>query len=80
MKIRFYGMLGEKLGAEIELDPPEGTDTILKLRAVLGEMFPNASADLKQRTRACVADSIVGENHMIAGDETVEFLPPLSGG
>ena len=80
MKIRFYGRLGETLGAQIDVDPPEGTDTILKLRAVLGEMFPDASADLRERTRACVADSIVGENHVLAGTETVEFLPPLSGG
>ena len=80
MQIRFYGRLGEKLGTEISVDPPEGTDTILKLRTVLGEIFPDASADLKQRTRACVADSIVGENHVLAGTETVEFFPPLSGG
>ena len=80
MKIRFYGRLGEKLGAEIDVDPPEGTDTILKLRGVLGELFPEARADLEQRSRACVADLIVGEGHVLTGNETVEFLPPLSGG
>ncbi|WP_294122346.1 hypothetical protein [Sphingomonas sp.] len=80
LKVRFYGKLGEKLGAEIEVDPPTGTDTIVKLRNVLADMFPYASADLQQRSRACIADSIVGEGHKLAGIETVEFLPPLSGG
>lgn len=80
MKIRFYGRLGERLGSEIDVDPPSGTDSIVKLRNVLAHMFPDASTDLQQRSRACVADSIVGESHTLAGTETVEFFPPLSGG
>lgn len=80
MKIRFYGKLGEKLGAEIDVDPPAGTDTVMKLRNLLAEMFPDASTDLQQRSRACIADSIVGEGHKLAGIEVVEFFPPLSGG
>lgn len=80
MKIKFYGRLGEKLGSEIDVDPPAGTDTVVKLRDVLAEMYPDASGDLRQRSRACVADSIVNEGHMLVGIETVEFFPPLSGG
>jgi molybdopterin converting factor small subunit len=80
LKIRFYGKLGERLGAEIDVDPPAGTDTVVKLRNVLAEMFPDASTDLRQRSRACVADSIVSEGHKLTGDEIVEFMPPLSGG
>lgn len=80
LKVRFYGRLGEKLGAEVDVDPPIGTDTIAKLRSVLADMFPDASTDLQQRSRACVADSLVGEGHKLAGNETVEFFPPLSGG
>lgn len=80
MKVRFYGRLGERLGTEIDVDPPAGTDTIVKLRNLLADMFPDASADLQQRSRACVANSIVGESHKLAGVETVEFFPPLSGG
>lgn len=80
MKIRFYGKLGEKLGPEIEIDPPAGTNTVLKLRKALAEMFPDASIDLQQRSRACIADSIVGEGHELGGTEEVEFFPPLSGG
>lgn len=80
MKIRFYGRLGEMLGTEIDVDPPAGTDTVLKLRDVLAHAFPDASTDLRQRSRACIADSIVSENHKLLGTETVEFFPPLSGG
>ena len=80
MKIRFYGKLGEKLGAEIDIDPPTGTDTVVKLREVLAEMFPEASNDLRQRSRACIADAIVGERHELGSTEEVEFFPPLSGG
>ena len=80
MKIRFYGRLGEKLGTEIDVDPPPGTDTVVQLRNVLADMFPDLSGDLQQRSRACVADSIVNESYELAGHETVEFFPPLSGG
>ena len=52
MKIRFYGKLGEKLGPEIDVYPPAGTDSIVKLREVLADMFPDVSAELRQRSRA----------------------------
>ena len=80
MKVRFYGRLGEKLGAEIDLDRPAGTTTVAQLRRALAHMFPDAADDLEQRSRACIEDSIVGENHGLSGAETVEFFPPLSGG
>lgn len=80
MKIRFYGRLGEKLGSEVDVDPPPGTDTIVKLRDLLADMYPDAAQDILQRSRACVADSIVSESHKLAGNEAVEFFPPLSGG
>ena len=80
MKVMFYGSLGEKLGREVEIDPPQGTDTIALLRAVLADMFPAASSDLLNRSRACIADAIVGDGHELAGAESVEFFPPLSGG
>ena len=80
MKIRFYGRLGEKLGSEVDVDPPAGTDTIVKLRNLLADMYPDAAQDLRERSRACVADSIVNESYKLVGTEAVEFFPPLSGG
>lgn len=51
-----------------------------QLRLVLATMFPDASDDIRERSRACVADMIVGNQHQLAEAETVEFFPPLSGG
>jgi molybdopterin converting factor small subunit len=80
LKIRFYGRLGETIGAEVEVDPPTGVATVIELRNMLADMFPHASADLRARSRACIADAFVLEDHRLSGAETVEFLPPLSGG
>ena len=80
MKIRFYGKLSEKIGAEIEVDPPAGTDTVVKLRKVLADIFPQAAGDLRERSSACIADAIVGDSHAITETDMVEFFPPLSGG
>jgi molybdopterin converting factor small subunit len=80
LKIRFYGQLGDKLGAEIDLAPPSETTTVAELRALLAESFPEAARDLLQRSRACIADAIVGEDRTLADAEIVEFFPPLSGG
>jgi molybdopterin converting factor small subunit len=80
LKVRFYGRLGEQLGAEVDVDPPADTATVATLRNILADMFPEASIDLQQRARACIADSIVGEDQGLAGTEVVEFFPPLSGG
>jgi molybdopterin converting factor small subunit len=80
LKIRFYGQLGEKLGGEIDLAPPSGTATVADLRSLLAGMFPDTAAGLLQRSRACIADAIVGEDRALADAEVVEFFPPLSGG
>ncbi len=80
MKVRFYGRMRESLGAEVDVDLPARFGTVRELRSVLADMFPNAAADLCQRSRACVADRFVMEEHALTGTETVEFLPPLSGG
>ncbi len=80
LKVRFYGRLGEKLGTAIDFDPPAGTNTVVQLRRALAHMFPDAADDLEQRSRACIGDTIVAEDHGLSGTETIEFFPPLSGG
>lgn len=80
MKIRFYGQLGEKLGGEIDVFLPSGTATIVELRKMLADKYPDAAADLLKKSRACIADVIVGEDRALADAQMVEFLPPLSGG
>ncbi len=80
MKVRFYGRLGETLGEEVDVDLPRSVDTIVALRAMLAGMFPHASGDLCGRSRACIADAFVLDDHKLTGVGAVEFLPPLSGG
>lgn len=80
LKIMLYGQLGEKLGSEVDLDLPSGTDTVARLRTVLAKQFPEATGEFLQLTRACVADMIVGDDYPLAGAQVVEFFPPLSGG
>ena len=80
MRIGFFGRLRDALGDEREVDPEEG-ETVARLRVRLAELHPKAAQDLlSPRCRACVADSVVGEDFLLGGHERVEFLPPLSGG
>jgi molybdopterin converting factor small subunit len=80
LKIKFYGQLGEKLGGEIDLALPPGMATVVELRNMLAEMYPDAAEDLLKKSRACIADAIVGEDRALADAQMVEFFPPLSGG
>lgn len=80
MKILFFGKLRDSLGAAREVDGTVG-ETVAALRRRLAAAYPLAAADLiAPRTRACVNDTIVGEDFVLGGDERIEFLPPLSGG
>ena len=80
MKIAFFGKLRDALGEECEVTP-EREEDVAGLRARLAELYPHVAGDLlSPRVRACVADTIVGEDFLLAGQERVEFLPPLSGG
>ncbi|MEA3062875.1 MAG: sulfur-carrier protein [Sphingomonadales bacterium] len=80
MRIGFFGKLRDTLGIEREVEAEPG-ETVANLRIRLAGLFPQAAEDLLgARTRACVADAIVGEDFPLAGHERIEFLPPLSGG
>jgi molybdopterin converting factor small subunit len=80
MKIGFFGKLRDALGDERELAAEAG-ETVAGLRIRLAGLNPEAARDLlSPRTRACVADAIVGEDFLLGGHERIEFLPPLSGG
>jgi molybdopterin converting factor small subunit len=80
MKIGFFGRLRDELGDEREVAAEEG-ETVARLRIRLAGLHPQAAQDfLSPRVRACVADTIVGEDFLLGGHERIEFLPPLSGG
>lgn len=79
MKIIFYGRLAEAIGHEVELDAPDGC-TVAELRERLAAEHPEAADRLaSRRARACIDDTLVGEDAVVAG-RPLEFLPPVSGG
>ena len=80
MKILFHGRLADVLGREMEL-PAETGCSIAELRERIAEHRPSAAGPiLSQRIRACIGDTIVAEDHIVAPGEQVEFFPPVSGG
>jgi molybdopterin converting factor small subunit len=80
VKIGFFGRLRDSLGDECEV-PAEKGETVAHLRTRLAGLHPGAARDLlSPGVRACVADEMVGEDFCLAGQDRVEFLPPLSGG
>jgi molybdopterin converting factor small subunit len=61
--------------------PEQGGETVAGLRQRLAGLFPHAAGDLlSPRVRACVKDTIVREDFVVAGQGQVEFFPPVSGG
>ena len=80
MRIGFFGRLRDSLGDACEV-ADEGVETVARLRARIAGLHPEAARDLlSPNVRACVDDTIVGEDFVVSGHERVEFLPPLSGG
>ena len=80
MKILFFGKLRDALGDEGELAPVQG-ETVAQLRRRLADLHPGAADHLcSPRLRACVDDTIVGDDFALDGHDSVEFFPPLSGG
>jgi molybdopterin synthase sulfur carrier subunit len=76
VKVLLYGRLAEAIDRQIEI---EGGCSVTELRARLANSFPAAAVALG-RARACVDDVLVDDHHLIATDDQVELLPPVSGG
>lgn len=80
MRLLFYGRLADAIGPELELEAPVGS-SVAELRDRLATDYPHAEDVLRgKRTRACVGDTLVPDDYRLASGETLEFLPPLSGG
>lgn len=80
MKVRSYGKLADLLGGEIDF-PIDAPCTVADLRLRLAEQCPHAAETLGSgRVRACVGDAIVPDTHVVAPDERIELLAPVSGG
>jgi molybdopterin converting factor small subunit len=80
LKILFYGRLADSFGPELELASASAC-TVTELRATLTARYPEAEGTLRsERTRAFVEDSLVADDHLVNAEQTVAFLPPVSGG
>jgi sulfur-carrier protein len=80
MKVLFFGKLGDALGREVEVESSSPA-SVAELRRQLARLYPHAAGDLMNPAiRACVDDTIVGEDFVPETGANVEFFPPLSGG
>lgn len=80
MKLLFYGRLADMLGRERHIDAASSS-TIGELRHQLIAEHEHAKDALSERrVRVLVADALVDDNHVVGPDDTVEFMPPVSGG
>jgi molybdopterin converting factor small subunit len=78
LRIRLYGRLGDALGAVTEVDAADGC-TVAEVRHLLGAAHP-ATVEALARSRACTGGKLVGDDQRLSAHDTLEFLPPVSGG
>lgn len=80
MKVLFYGRLAEVVGPALEVDAPPSCSTAELRDRVIAE-HPQLEPMLRsKRARACVGDTLVADDYVLAAGDTLEFLPPVSGG
>ncbi len=80
LNVSFYGRLADAIEPHVIVETSDGC-SIAELRERLSSEYPRGSATLRdRRTRAIVADAVVPEDYRPNANETVEFLPPVSGG
>ena len=80
MKVLFYGRLAEAIGPQLELGVVPGC-SVADVRARLAAEHPDAAAVLQnRRALSFVADRLVRDDYRLSAEDTLEFLPPVSGG
>jgi len=80
VKVLFYGRLAEAVGPALEVDAPPGC-SIAELRDRIIAEHPQLEQALRsKRARTCVDDTLVRDDYRLAAADTLEFLPPVSGG
>jgi molybdopterin converting factor small subunit len=78
LRIRLYGRLADAIGREIMLKMPLPC-SVGEVRRRLAASHTTAAGSL-ERSRALIAGAIVSNERELADAESVEFLPPVSGG
>ncbi|MEO6361098.1 MAG: MoaD/ThiS family protein [Sphingomicrobium sp.] len=79
MKIHFYGRLADSFGPDIDFSIAESC-SVDDLRMRLAAEHPDAASLLGPPVRACVGDMMVAGDYVVNPNDSVEFLPPVSGG
>ena len=77
MRVLLYGSLRDAIGHDAFVDA-EGC-SVAELRNRLATKHPGVAAEFR-RSRAFVADRLVGDSHVPGAGDILEFLPPVSGG
>lgn len=80
MKVLFHGRLAEAIGRELDVTTSSGSSVAEVRDRILAE-HPQARDMLQSgRGLTCVGDRLVREDYCLAAGDTLEFLPPVSGG
>jgi len=80
MKVVFYGRLAEEIGAELEVSVLPGA-SVADVREMIAAEHPNvAGVLLSRRALSVVGERMVRDDYRLAAGDTLEFLPPVSGG
>ena len=78
MKVLLYGRLADAIDREVDVDAPGGC-SVAEIRQRLAASHPGAAGPLRV-ARAAIDSALVGDDHIPAVFDQVEFLPPVSGG
>ena len=80
MKVVFYGRLAEEIGAELEVSVLPGS-SVADVREMIAAEHPNVAwVLLSRRALSVVGERMVRDDYRLAAGDTLEFLPPVSGG
>ena len=75
------GVRSDALGARVNVAIPEAGCSVAEARAAIAAAHPALAQDMaSRRVRACVDDSIVGDDAWVTPAQSLALFPPVSGG
>jgi molybdopterin converting factor small subunit len=80
MKVLFYGRLAEAIAPELDVGESRGC-SVAELRERIVAEYPRIEQVLRNnRALSFVGERQVRDDYRLSAGETLEFLPPVSGG
>jgi molybdopterin converting factor small subunit len=80
LKLLFYGRLAEAIGTELEVAVSPGL-SVADVRELLAAQHPDAAGVLRhKKALSFVGDRLVRDDYCLEVGDTLEFMPPVSGG